>query len=368
MQGYDDLIILSRIQSQYPDLPVTKDKHVPITGTRKPLILTPTHALSFAGIVIGIVIGLVYVGIIVYFLLEAQEREQYVIAFSGIAGALGIYLISKLSIFVILSIVGILATAAGVNHFQDYYPVPGLTLILVALASALCLAVHQYRIYHRKERIWTRITGDNTAFGRTGNALIAQINKHDHKDIAYKMQAEENTHHTISRLSNKARFYQFYGLSNPYVEDNYIDTALLAGKNLVLIRSIMVNNDRIELQHGNEKEESSKLNVADLNWAQNVIEYYSRAFPHLKISVFFIVYPSGKPDKDGKRVTIGESKGKVRLIMGTQAHEVERVLFSSRLPFFRTRRSDIIKLTSMRKGAYRSASSQRDEAYFSRRF
>lgn len=362
---YHAIRLLDQLRS--PEHLKVKPKHVKLQGTKKTLILTPTHALSIIGITLGIVIFFAYAGTTLYIILEeTRPVYTYSIVIGASIAVLVFYLISQLPFSMILSIILTTITAVIVNHYIEFINVPIPYITLAGLGCVLTLAMYQYRVYKKKLDIWNRRTQDKKRFGQPSDNLLPIIGKHkDRDDLVRKYQAEENTNTIIRMLEDKGQFYQFYGLPAAYGEDRTIDGVLLAGKNLLILRSIMVHNGTVRLQKGLE---NPPLNSADNDWAHNVKFLYSRLFPRLRVSVWFIVQPAEKPH-EGRGVTITPSSDKdINLIMVPEIHKLESSLFHSSLPVLRTHRSDIISLNSMRIGDHHSLRETQEDSYFTHTF
>lgn len=367
-----DMRRLYQLQSQLPDLPSIKSKHINPIGTKKPVILTPTHSLSVIGTTLGAVILVLYIITAIYAVITADELiPAYIVGTASLCGFVLIYLLSKLS-FTTQAI--ILAAGIASNIVNLTYPFVEIELshyALMYLMLALMFALGLYRIYRIKRGIWDRRIGGTRIHGFYSDGVIGMLNKNkEDKDLIYKHKAEENTHDILISMEGKGQFYAFNDLPTPYNPANYVDVVLISGKNLVIVRSLMLGNGEHEVKaFTSDNNDADSLNLPDKNYAFHVKDHYKQLYPHLTVSFWFIVHPSEKPS-GGLKMSIKNPhpyKG-IHMITPQDIPLLEKVLYKSSFPILFTRRSDIIRLNSMRQRAVFTTMQKTEDNRFLQKF
>lgn len=365
-----DMRRLHQIQSQNPDLPPIRHKHIKISGTNKPLILTPTHSLSVIGTTLGCFIFVAYIIAAVYsaydFLLQGSTTPAYIVGISATVGLIFIYFASAIRLPFLMVILVTITGAIAFIQRELLTTLPFHLVALVFLGVALMFALSAYRMYKIKRGIWDRRIGSNRILGFYEDGIIGMLNKNKtDDDIAYKHKAEENTHEVLVAMAQKGNFYAFTDLPVPYQPDNYVDMALLSGTNLVITRSLLLKNGQHKIENFDD---NSLLNVPNKSYAVEVRDYYKKLYPHLKVSFWFIAHPAEKP-KEGESMKIESSTDKnIHFITVKDIGKLEKALYRAPFCFLFTKRHDIIQLNQSRQRATFTNLQKSEDRRFLKRF
>lgn len=274
---------IMRCQQEHPIEPI---RLIPIDAKpkrTKRLILTPTYiATTIATVVISALFAgyLVVMGFLIYYAPTAFQKGLVLNVF--VIGLVVLYLLARMPFYLRLGVIffGLLTLFI----LRQTTELPLWIAILSVTIIVLSLGYGQYHLQRTKEKIWHKYIQQTESFpGSTHKGLIGLMSYVTPATISKKYYAEENTNTLIRKLQQEQSVYKFSNREIPRTDD-YIDNILLAGKNIVLTRSITLPETEPT------EKQSHNPNAYHPVYAEDTINEFSLEFPNRNIHLYYVVY------------------------------------------------------------------------------
>lgn len=327
---------LIRCQQAHPIEPIRLNK-IQTTKTKpKKNILTPNYVASTIITVISATIFATYfviMAFLVYYAPTSFDKGLIINVF--VVGLVVLYLLSRCPFYLRLGIsFFILLTILIAEHYIQEIPI--WSVILTCTIILLSFGYGQFNLIREKEKIWHKYIQENNSFSHSIHKGILRIIGHvPNSVISKKYFAEENTSELLRRIKDNQLFYTFTNRIIPRTDD-YIDNILIAGKNLIMTRSITLPEEITE------ERQSYNINAYHEDYAEDLIKEFSQEFPKYNISVYYIVYSENKD----YNISYTSNNNRIHFIKPQEISEIHTSLIQGKKALL-TRRDDVLKLATM---------------------